>query len=260
MNLYNILSDNPIIPNWLERRNIAKGKLKVIKLFSGDVIETGCGAEPNKETALRINKKIKSYTATDTSEWDEEFKIHAKSSQMLGFITELLYGKPKDLQRVDKVCDALKLPFKNESFNTYCCFGVLEHISDPQKFFKEAHRVLRIKGHIYLSIPFMYREHGTVEKDYQRITRGGFMNLAKTYGFKIDFIYANSFYGSMMASFINQYIIRKIVEGHLIVKIVLFPLSPFIFLFTNVTGYFIDKIDHDYRFSPVYFVAMTKIK
>ncbi len=259
MSLLEFLGNNPIVPNWLERNNLANGKLKVIKLFSGNVIETGCGSEPNKAKALKINRKIKSYLATDTDEWDEEFKEHEKSAKQFGRITEMLYGTPRNAHDIDKVCDALKLPFKKGSFDTYCCFAVLEHISEPEKFFKEANRVLKTKGRLFVSMPFMYREHGDSDKDYQRICRGGFKRLAKTHGFKLDFVFANAFFGSMMASFVNQYIIRKILEGNVVTKVVLFPLSPFIFFFANIFGYCLDRIDQDYRFSPFYFVAMTKI-
>lgn len=253
-----LLINNPIYPHWLEKRNIDKGKEKLVKLFSGNVLETGSGSDNLKEFALQINPKITRYLATDTNEWDEEFELHSKSSRSLGFITEFLYGKPKDTNKIDQICNALDLPFKNKSFDTYCCFGVLEHVNSPQQLFKEAQRVLKKGGHIYLSTPFMYREHGTPVKDYQRITKGGFYHLAKENGLKVEFIYSNAFFGSMMASFINQYIIRKILEGNILIKISLFLFCPFIFISANILGYFIDILDHDDRFSPIYYVAMKK--
>ena len=258
--LLELLIINTVYPHWLEYRNLFFGQIKLIKLFSGKVLETGCGSDPKKKLALEINPKITSYLATDASAWDEEFKEHARLSRSLGFITELLYGKAKDKNEIDVICDALSLPFEDGSFDTYYCSGVLEHVSDLEQFFKEAHRVLKIGGHIYSASPFMYREHGTPEKDYWRIAKGGFYELARTYGFKIEFIYANAFLGSTIASAINGYVIRKIFEGNIATKILMFILSPFIFLSTNLCGYLLDHIDKDDRFSPTYYVSMKKLK
>lgn len=256
--LFKLLIINPVYPHWLEYRNIDLGQRRLIKLFSGKVLETGCGSSPKKELALKINPKITSYVATDAPAWDEEFKKHASLSGKLGFITNLLYGNARDENKIDFICDALNLPYKNSSFDTYFCTGVIEHVNDIQEFFQEAARVLKNGGYMYMTSPFMYREHGTPEKDYWRLTRGGFYQVAKKYGFKVKFIYANAFFGSMIASIINGYIIRKLLEGSVATKIILFPLSPIIFLCANIFGYILDHVDHDYRFSPIYYVSMKR--
>src|SRR3989344_1687625 len=95
-------------------------------------------------------------------------------------------------------------------------------------------------------------------EDYYRFTKGGYKYLAKRVGFTIERIYTYSYFGTTFASMINQYIIRKIFEVHIIVRIVLFFSSPFIFFITNMTGFIIDIFDHDDRFAHGYCVVMKK--
>jgi 2-polyprenyl-6-hydroxyphenyl methylase/3-demethylubiquinone-9 3-methyltransferase len=52
------------------------------------------------------------------------------------------------------VChDAKMIPFGDSGFDILCAFQVVEHISDPDLFFGEAHRVLREDGLLLLATP-----------------------------------------------------------------------------------------------------------
>ena len=77
-------------------------------------------------------------------------------------------------------------------------------------------------------------------------------------GFTIEHIYTYSYFGTTIASMINHYIIRKIAEGPIIIRIALFLVSPFIFFVTNMFGFIIDIFDHDDRFAYSYCVIMRK--
>jgi len=50
--------------------------------------------------------------------------------------------------------DALRLPFKNNSFNYIIISEVLEHINKPELIIKEAYRVLSEKGKIIITTPY----------------------------------------------------------------------------------------------------------
>ncbi len=254
-----LLANNPFYPHWLDVRNERRKSDELLKRLYGKVIETGAGNGAKKERALQINTKIKKYLATDYDSWDELFSKQTKSIRRFGKITEALYGKPKIAENLDAVCNALNLPYKNSTFDCYCSFEVLEHISDSILFFKEAQRVLKKGGICITVMPFLFREHGGVKNDFQRFTKGGFHRLAKVAGFKIVNISTYSYFGTTFSSLVNQYVIRKIVEGKLFVKIILLPLSPLIFLFTNILGYAIDSFDKDERFAERYHVVMRKI-
>lgn len=53
-----------------------------------------------------------------------------------------------------KVADVCKLPFKNEEFDVYLSFGVVEHFENgPTKALREANRVLKRGGLIILETP-----------------------------------------------------------------------------------------------------------
>lgn len=49
--------------------------------------------------------------------------------------------------------DASSLPFVNDSFDTLCCFQVLEHLDDAPGFLFEARRVLKPGGELILTTP-----------------------------------------------------------------------------------------------------------
>ncbi len=255
-----IISGTPFYPHWLEFRNLRSGDEKMYKYFNGKVLEVGCGNGERKEHALAVRrKKITSYLATDHSSWDKIFDDYNQRTSALGIVSRYLFGKSKTAASIDDVCDALHIKYKNASFNTYCAYEVLEHISDPDLFFKEAARVLKRGGHCVLSVPYMYREHSEgTGFDYFRYTKSCLTNLGKKYGLKKVSITTDSYFGTTIAAAVNQFVIRKIMEGAIWVKISLFPLSPFIFFLTNVSGYIIDRIDHDERYATRFHAVFIK--
>ncbi|MFZ5933171.1 MAG: class I SAM-dependent methyltransferase [Patescibacteria group bacterium] len=257
--LLNFIVKTPIYPHWLDFRNKERGNNELIKYFRGRVLETGAGNCEKKEIILKKNRRISEYLATDFSSWHEQFEIQKKEAGRLGVITEILYGRIKDDSRLDLACDALDLPFENSSFDTYASFEVTEHIPDLQKFFSEASRVLKKGGRCITVSPFIYREHGGIDSDFQRITRGGYRELARKSGLTVEKIYTYSFFGTTLSILVNQFVVRKILEGKGVVRILLFFLSPFIFLFSNCLGYVIDSLDQDDRFASCYHVVMKKI-
>jgi ubiquinone/menaquinone biosynthesis C-methylase UbiE len=255
-----LLTGTPFYPHWLEFRNSDYANELLYKKIKGDVIEVGCGNGSTKKRVLQqYGNKIHSYIATDYTSWDTIFKHHNQKVHTLGLITSYLYGKSKSANSVDKVCDALNLPFKDKTFDTYLATEVLEHINQPNKFFSEAGRVLKKKGTCLISVPFIYREHSDgTGYDYFRYTKSCLNNLATENGFLVNSIFTKSFFGTSTATIINQYIIRKITESIVPIKILLLIFSPFIFFTTNLAGLLIDTLDKDDRFATRYHLILTK--
>ncbi len=255
-----IFVQSPIYPHWLDFRNLYRANALLYAEMKGDVLETGCGnAEVKREVLERYPTRIKSYLATDYSSWDEIFSVQTEKMSRFGFLTRLLYGKKKEAERVDRVCDALKLPFPDATFDTYASFETLEHIDYPEQFFAEASRVLRKGGKMLVSVPFIYREHseGTAV-DYHRFTGSCLKKLAKDHSMKATRVFTYSYFGTAMAAFVNQYVVRKIAEGNLIAKVIIFIGAPFIFILTNCLGFLIDSVDHDERFASHYHLIAVK--
>lgn len=57
--------------------------------------------------------------------------------------------KRKNLKFI--LADAMKLSFKNDSFNIVICTHVYEHVPDAKKLFREIYRVLKVGGVCYLA-------------------------------------------------------------------------------------------------------------
>ncbi|MEK7103999.1 MAG: class I SAM-dependent methyltransferase [Patescibacteria group bacterium] len=85
----------------------------------------------------------------------------------------LLKEKPKAIdtkpnEAIDiKFGDVNSLQYDESSFDNILCVEVLEYVKTPQKAVEEILRVLKPKGTLILSVPFMYKAH----EDFLRFTR-----------------------------------------------------------------------------------------
>ncbi len=75
-----------------------------------------------------------------------------------------------DKGKVDVVADGHSLPFDQSSFDCIMAIEVFEHLENPEKFVNESYRVLNNSGSIFLTIPFMFHEHGD-PSDFWRPTQ-----------------------------------------------------------------------------------------
>jgi SAM-dependent methyltransferase len=77
-----------------------------------------------------------------------------------------------DYGKLDVVGGLLRIPFRDASFDAVLCTETLEHLTEPQTFLREAARVLRPGGTLFLTAPLQFREHQEPH-DYFRFTRHG---------------------------------------------------------------------------------------
>ncbi len=82
---------------------------------------------------------------------------------------------------VDVVGDALALPFPDGCFTLVLSQEMVEHVADPFRAVREAARVLKPGGTLYLQAPFVIGYHPGPE-DYWRFTRSGIRRLVEQAG------------------------------------------------------------------------------
>lgn len=81
--------------------------------------------------------------------------------------------------RPDVAADVAALPFRDGAFDAIKMTEVLEHVPDPGTALAECRRVLRARGHLVISAPFLERLHGD-PSDYGRYTEAMWRRLLQT--------------------------------------------------------------------------------
>ena len=74
------------------------------------------------------------------------------------------------------------LPFPAGAYNNVLCFNTLEHVWDDTSLLREAYRVLKPGGRLFLLVPFVYRVHASPD-DYHRHTASGWHRMLEAAGF-----------------------------------------------------------------------------
>lgn len=87
-------------------------------------------------------------------------------------------------KNISVISDAHHLPFKNESFDCIICNAVLEHVVEPHQILVEAYRVLKPKGTLWISVPFLQHIHSD-PYDFRRFTNYGLKYEVENAGFNV---------------------------------------------------------------------------
>ena len=233
-NIFVFLENTPFHPQWLINRVNDQRYIDTAGRCSGTVLDIGCS-----------NQQLKGILPSEThyiglDYWDTAVNMYETRPSVFG--------------------DAQRLPFKSLSLDTVVLLEVLEHIPDPNKVFEEIGRVLKSKGKLIMSMPFIYPLHDS-PFDFQRFTHNGLQNIAKKHNFDIDELLP---VGSSLATaslIMNLGMSYSMLRG-VNVK------SPFIFfsifvppliLLLNCVGWISEKICSSDNFMPFGFsVVLTK--
>lgn len=143
---------------YLDRRALLKKVMKYKDKVTGRVLDVGCGSKPYEI----LFSKSKEYVGIDIENPGHD---HRK-------------------ENIDFYFDGKNIPFENESFDTVVIFQVIEHVKDLDKLLLEIKRVLKPKGKIIASFPFLWQLH-ELPHDYRRFSPNGAKRIFENNGFKV---------------------------------------------------------------------------
>ena len=85
-------------------------------------------------------------------------------------VSEPNVAKAKKVSKLCQLYDGVRLPFKNNTFDSAGALNVLEHVEQPEAFITELVRIVKPGGRIILSSPNFFRAIGF--RDYHPRMRG----------------------------------------------------------------------------------------
>ncbi len=110
------------------------------EMFKGkDVIDFGCGA--GGKSVYYASLGANHVTGVDIAKHYE--KVAFDFAQEKGYQDKFTF----------KIADATKLPFSDNSFDTAIMNDFMEHVNKPEEALKEALRIIKPGGRIYLNFP-----------------------------------------------------------------------------------------------------------
>jgi SAM-dependent methyltransferase len=156
--IVDLFRHTPLHPQWLLGSERARAScLKIIE--SGSVLDIGC-ADRWVEKQLPPGSK---YIGID--------------SPITG--VQIYHSRP------DVFADASHLPLRNASIDAVVILEVVEHLRYPREALCEIARVLKPRGLLLLTMPFLYPIHDAPH-DYQRLTIHGLAREMEAAGLHVE--------------------------------------------------------------------------
>ncbi len=167
------------------------------------------------------------------------------------------YLNPDPKTDPDVLSGAEALPFPDKSFDMVKLTEVLEHIAEPNVVLNECCRVLKEKGSIIASVPFLLGVHGDPD-DFSRWTPTALSRLFSQAGFRQIKIIPMGGFVAVCADLFEQYCHRQFeAYGRLS-----FPIKCFRFLVRRLLGHVLlgidTKLDFKNEITTGYFIVAVK--
>jgi SAM-dependent methyltransferase len=168
-------------PFFFARRSLYNNIQKVAQNIKGDIIDVGCGQKPYKHLF-----DYKKYIGIEV---EQEGHDHTNED-------------------VDVFYDGVTIPFETATFDSAITSQVLEHVFTPDAFLTEINRVLKPKGKLLLTVPFVWDEHEQ-PYDYARYSSFGLKYLLEKNGFEVVTHIKSLNDTRVIFQLINGYIFKK---------------------------------------------------
>jgi len=145
-----------INPFYFARKGLFHHMSELAVHITGKTLDVGCGQKP--------------------------YAHLCKSSAYVGL--ELDTPENRNRTKADVFYAGKSFPFKKAEFDSVICNQVFEHVFTPDSFLKELHRVLKPKGTLLLTVPFVWDEHEQ-PVDFARYSSFGIAAVLKRSGFEV---------------------------------------------------------------------------
>jgi SAM-dependent methyltransferase len=169
-------------------------------------------------------------------------------------------------KQVDKFFDGKKIPYSDKLFSVCIATEVLEHTPIPDILISEMNRELVPGGKLFVSMPFVWPEHG-LPFDFQRFTKEKHAILFKKAGFKITNLNSTTgifgTVGQLLSNDFYEAINRKVWKSNLRygIKFLLIRILIILFCFpTQVLFELLDFANQRQGITLDYVVEAVKIK
>tara|TARA_R110002096_G_scaffold401880_2_gene598929 strand:+ start:433 stop:1146 length:714 start_codon:yes stop_codon:yes gene_type:complete len=156
-----------------------------LKMFSGNLLDIGCGKMPYKNYIVK-NSMVYAYVGLDIE-------------------NALIYDKDV---KPDHTWDGKVMPFENNSFDCALATEVLEHCPGPEIVLKEVYRVLKHNGVFFFTVPFLWNLHEVPHDEY-RYTPFSLERHLKNCGFIDIEIKATGGWHASMAQMLGLWVRRS---------------------------------------------------
>jgi SAM-dependent methyltransferase len=116
--------------------------------------------------------------------------------------------------RPDVQTDASNLPFKDASFDAVICAEMLEHVRDPVSVMRESFRVLRGRGVLLITVPFLFPIHAD-PYDYCRYTDYYWKENLERLGFTDVAVEPQGLFWSVAVEMLRAWCNERVTQGRL---------------------------------------------
>lgn len=189
-----------INPFYFARKGLAKHVTDLAVNITGKSLDIGCGTKP--------------------------YAHLFQSSKYVGL--EIDTPQNRVNKNADYFYDGNNFPFEDATFDSVVANEVFEHVFNPEQFLGEILRILKPRGLVLLTMPFVWDEHEQ-PYDYARYSSFGIKYLLEKHGFEIIEQRKSIDDIRVIFQLLNTYIYKKTItkSTFLNVLITLIFMAPF---------------------------------